>query len=92
MKMRNIIVYGEFKEPEKGVNFIVVRIPDGRCPWAKKIAPAIHRLIKSFTKSRSYPDWNAWGENEGQDLWATKTAVRYLWDGDDLVKQSSDAT
>jgi hypothetical protein len=37
----DFMVYGSFTEPTMGKNFFIVRMPAGRVPWARKIAPAI---------------------------------------------------
>ena len=41
------LVYGDF-DATKEFNFFLVQMPEGRIPWAKKIAPAINKLVQSF--------------------------------------------
>lgn len=90
-KWRVFMTYGAFTEPEKGVNFIFVRMPEGRTPWTKKIVPAIKKLVhpwrddKSMTKTR----WDVDGEPEGGSFWASKKARKFEWNGVELVEVKS---
>jgi glucosyl-3-phosphoglycerate phosphatase len=79
----NFIVYGSFTEPVNGKNFIVVRMPEGRTQWAKGIMPALKRLITSWQGGKD--QWYVGGENGDQNLWDTRTTVRYEWNGRELV-------
>ena len=83
----DFIVYGDFTEPTKGVNFIVVRRPSGRFPFQKKLVPAIEKLIRPWfpadATSRRDRLWNVDGDplRPGQPmLWQTKVARRFEWD------------
>ena len=53
--MAVVLVYGDFDVPPElkgtSVNFFFIRIPEGRIPWSKKIAPAINRIVQSFVPS-----------------------------------------
>lgn len=87
------IVYGSFDEPNTGKNFIVVRMPSGRVPWSKKIAPAINKLVKQWYHQNTKEKdrfWNLEGENvvgpRDIRLWDTTTTVRYEWNGTELVR------
>lgn len=83
------IVYGSFTEPTMGKNFIVVRMPEGRVPWSKKIVPAIHRLVSPWFNRGVDKHWYVDGENDhgpGEPpLWETRTTARYEWTGRSLV-------
>jgi len=84
MSTRTIMIYGSFRDPETKLNFFFVRVPVGRIPWSKKIAPAIHKLVKPMLENHeTIYDW--WPERIKDDI--SKTNVtRYLWDGEKLVK------
>ena len=90
----DFMVYGTFIPPSKCTAFIIIRMPKGRVPWSKKIAPAINKLVKQWKKDNEEFWWNVDGENtptiyEGERsirLWDTKTgALRYEWNGTELV-------
>lgn len=92
---RTILVYGSFNEPKTDLNFILVRYPDGRVPWSRRIAPALDRMIRDwFTpeqkaaarrerRERGGSDimfWNAEGIED--DAWEDHKGARYQWDGE----------
>lgn len=95
------MVYGSFTEPTTGKNFIVVRQPSGRTPWARKIVPAVNRLVNPwFTPEQHDHDkrakrlgrelkcfWRVEGDSDPDNsLWGLKQAVaRYEWNGEALV-------
>lgn len=73
-----VLVYGEFIEPLRGQNSFLIRYPNRRMVWSKKLAPALDHLIQSWrtTKERS-PWWL-----DGDTSWdAKEILVRYEWDG-----------
>ena len=81
------MVYGAFTDPATGRNFIVVRMPDGRTPWVKKIAPAIARLVRPWMGERNPEGWCGWGVDGelGGALWVlTSRPSRYDWKNDTL--------
>jgi hypothetical protein len=82
------IVYGEFHEPTSKAGGLVVRMPSGKVPWKKKIVPAIAKLIRPWSETKSTPYWNVEGDlGSGEDsLWITKAFARYEWDGEGLVR------
>ena len=43
-----VLVYGSFKVPGFDTNFIVVSYSSGRVPWARKIFPAVARLVQPW--------------------------------------------
>lgn len=107
-------VYGSFTEPEKNVNFFVVRLkPTKRDAFPRKLKTAINALVQPWYKEEDrYHDknrkrysnrdikcwWNVDGESvvyvkpdgvtlESPRLWDTKTAIRFEWDGKNLVRK-----
>lgn len=82
------LVYGGWCDAQ-GHNAIIVEMPKGRVPWSKKIAPAIHRLVKPWIKENKwYPGWNVDGfstEEDAQRAWDNSTFPRYRWTGTELV-------
>ena len=99
---RTFTVYGNFEEPTKKTNFIVVRIPEKGAQWSKKIVPAINRLVRSWFRKEDlrgrngYPReayWNVDGEptyltKDSRRIWDTDKALRFEWDGEKLVEAS----
>jgi hypothetical protein len=100
-------VYGDFLEPSFKQHMIIVRMPSGRVPWTKKIAPAINRLVKQwgFPGDRAVY-WNVDGEHtifvgknfyhgtdepipESKRLWDCISFAHYEWDGEKLIKEST---
>lgn len=96
------IVFGEFEEPTKKTNFVIVRMPSGHVPWSKKIVPAINRLVRSFDNDKA-AYWIVDGEpvviepgNFYRDskqpipvskrLWDNTAALHYEWNGTELVQ------
>lgn len=87
-------VYGSFTEPTKGKNFIIIRIPSGRVPWAKKIAPAINRLIGPWMHAGLKGHDRFWGVDGehvirlgDKRLWdCTESTIRYEWSGHSLER------
>lgn len=56
-------VYGEVHEPSGKPGGLIVRMPSGRVPWSKKIAPAINKLVKKYAeRGVKNPYWNVDGE------------------------------
>lgn len=91
----DFIVYGAFTPPS-GTSFIIVRMPNGRVPWSKKIAPAINKLVRQWKRKDEEFYWNIDGEHtQFEDeirLWDTRTgALRYEWNGQELVKVEGDS-
>lgn len=93
-----LLVYGSFVVPGTDRNFIVVRIPSGRGPWAKKIRPAINRLVRQWfhPEDLKYDRFCGKGKRERRCfwevdwdhiVWETK-AKRYEWDGQELKQVS----
>jgi hypothetical protein len=91
------MVYGNFIEPTMGKNFVMMRIPAGRQPWTKKIAPAINRLVRPwFSADDRDRYWNVDGEPtilceddgtpKSKRLWETTLTPRYEWNGSEIVK------
>ncbi|RYD59601.1 MAG: hypothetical protein EOP83_20560 [Verrucomicrobiaceae bacterium] len=96
------MVYGSFNDPVTNLNFFIVRMPKGRVPWSKKIAPALNRIVRGhFSNEEIQQDrvraqngrethihWNVEGEAHVHgDLWDLKRPVtRYEWNGAELVK------
>ena len=82
-----ILIYGSFKEPTQGENFIVLRYPACRIPWSKKIVPAINRLVRPWFPEGGQSRDRFWNVDGGyESLWETTLTPRYEWDGDKLVK------
>lgn len=82
------MVYGSFKVPEFGTNFIIVRRKAGRCAWTKKLGPAIDKLVRQWGAKRY--DWLSEGEGSrligDKRLWdCVDSTLRYEWDGNALV-------
>jgi hypothetical protein len=95
---RILMVYGSFNDPATGKNFFLVRIPGGRSPWTKKIAPAIDRLVRGlfspedikadrFRRREGREElihWNVEGQDD-DSIWDIKQQVsRYEWTGSEL--------
>lgn len=102
-----VMVYGSFTDPATDKNFFLVRVPLGRKPWAKKIAPAIDRVVRGLfsaeaiktdrdrrrTGRESLIHWNVEGEDKPGQLWNLKQDVtRYEWTGTELVKAAKPET
>lgn len=93
---RIILVYGSFADPATGANFFMLRVPSGRLPWSKKIAPALHRLIRSWLSheriaaDRAYRQrygysaehWNV--EGQDREAWSVTMCSRFIWTGTEL--------
>lgn len=95
------MVYFGNSDPETGFNFFVVRMPTGRVPWARGIAPAINKIVRGFYTPQELKEaarnrrlgresdfyWNVDG-GHGNTLWHLEKArpTRYLWDGTGLTK------
>jgi hypothetical protein len=100
-KWRVNMIYGSFSEPTTKKNFFIIRVPEGRVQWSKKIAPAITRLVRSWytdedRKRDAYNRkmlrdpviyWKAEGDNPNEkSFWALEQAVaRYEWNGSALI-------
>lgn len=91
---RVVLVYGSFRDPDTGRNFLLLRIPAPRAPWARRIAPAIDRLVRSlFSETERARDRALrragreplihWSVEGGEaDLWTLRQDVsRYAWTG-----------
>ncbi len=98
MLTRVILVYGSFRmSANPDHNFFLLRIPNGRCAWSKKIAPAIQRVIKTVIKpdwkgfdrwkGYSIDHWNTDGvaDFEGEAMWHSGKYTRFVWDGTNVV-------
>lgn len=97
---KTILVYGSFNVPSTDHNFFIIRVPEGRIPWAKKITPAIDRIVRGlFTKAEHAENrrlrswgregiihWNVEGDDEKNSYWDLKSRpLRYDWTGTELV-------
>lgn len=94
---RIIMVYGNFKDPNSDQNFFMIRIPDKRVPWSKKMAPALNRMINGWftpeehARSRAHKQRHGYSEIhwnvEGQDpeYWDASMCSRYDWNGEQFV-------
>ena len=85
---RIVMVYGSFIVPNtpNGVNFILFRMPEGRTPWSKKIAPAINRLVKKwYPPDEREPYWNVdWDSYD--EVWRTKKTRKFEWKNENVIE------
>jgi hypothetical protein len=93
-KYVDFVVYGTFTPPS-GPPFIIIRMPKGRVPWSKKIAPAINKLVRQWKNKNEEFYCNIDGEHTRFEdeirLWDTRTgALRYEWNGQELVNVERD--
>jgi hypothetical protein len=86
MKWTAFLVYGSFSVPNTdNLNFIIVRMPAGRVPWSKKIAPAINRLVKPWHRPGDREKfWDIDGDDEKGSLWAVTLTRKFEWNGAEL--------
>ncbi len=96
---RIVLVYGNFNDPATKQNFFMIRIPEGRVPWSKKIAPALDRMIRGWytpeqhAANRAYKQRHGYSDHhwnvEGQDpeYWNASMCSRYDWNGEQFVEQ-----
>lgn len=91
MKTRVVMVYGSFDVPDtNNVNFILFRMPEGRCPWSKRIAPAVNRLVRTwYPKKKPRRDepyyWNVdWDSYE--EVWHTKKTRKFSWESGEIIE------
>lgn len=88
-------VYGEIKIPAENNACFIVRIPNGRVPWSKKIAPAINKLINSWDKNNKNAQWYVDGDTANfigdMRLWDIKAGkiLKYQWINDQLKEIKS---
>ena len=89
---KTFCVFGLFKEPTTGNNFIVVRVPEGRIPWSKTVAPAISRLVRPWFDRDMGPRDRTWNVDVDRrrpgkkPLWELRDTPRYEWDGKKLAR------
>ncbi len=94
-----VLVYGSFTDPKTGLNFFLIRYPEGRVPWSKKMAPALNRMIREWfsAEQRAQAQRERWlrGDSDAMfwqvegiedDAWETTKPTRLVWDGSAFVE------
>lgn len=82
--MKYYLIYGLFTEPTSKQGFIVIRTPDVRLPWSKKVAPAIQRLVKPWMENPKDVYWNN-DRTGAEDAWKKQLGARYEWTSDEQL-------
>jgi hypothetical protein len=90
-------VCGTFHEPSGKAGGLIVRMPSGRVPWCKKIAPAIDKLTKKYSETRDKGNhcWTVEGDLSlpgDKPLWDCVAFAHYEWNGNGLVKTEYQGT
>lgn len=77
------MAYGNFTEPTKQVNFIVITMFDKRSRWSR-LRSVINSMLKPWVDGKEKLHWNVDGESRKGELRDTQLALRFFWDGETL--------